>query len=668
MGSTVGGALALLVLAVVVAVAPSPARDPAATAEPSPGRALRAAVDAMQRGDDEDAEVLLRALARDHPVIADYADWLRLRLLVQSGRTEEAIALAAVWPHEDSPLRADVYTDLGRAYAALGREEDARSAWQIARRSATDESRLAALQMAIAESLRRSGDLRAAGEGFVYVWSHYPLSPEEEGASRALDEIEPALGEVLRTPHQARRRGDAFFRARRNEAALRSYDHALATRRLSASDASRARRKRAETLFRLRRYSEAASAFAALPQDDEVRVYHARSVVRSGDVLGGAALLAKIGRRSRSQGARATLLAGILYDDEGETAHARELYLRVTRMGSSAHASSALWSLGWAAYREGKDEDALGYFEQLESRGADALSRLRARYWRARTAERAGRPDAAQRFTELAREFPFSYYGWRARSRAGTDAGERAAPAVEPGVSVLPPRALARPRILLEAGMRSEALEELNRLFVRARGLEDRLALAQMYEEAGNYSRPQRLMLDPYREALARGPDPRWIEMWWYAWPAPWAEEVEQATGGAGAEPALVWAVMREESGYRPAVVSVSGARGLLQLMPETAERLARELSLGPVSADDLFRPLVNIRLGSHYLANLLRRFHGRASAAIGSYNAGPEAVARWTEGSTLEDDEWVEAIPYDQTRQYVKRVLASLHVYRVLH
>jgi soluble lytic murein transglycosylase len=137
---------------------------------------------------------------------------------------------------------------------------------------------------------------------------------------------------------------------------------------------------------------------------------------------------------------------------------------------------------------------------------------------------------------------------------------------------------------------------------------------------------------------------------------------------GVKIEPQLVYAIMREESGYRPQVVSVSGARGLLQLMPETAERVARDGQVGRFSVEDLFLPRVNIQLGSDYLSSLLRRFDGRTSAAIGSYNAGPQVVAQWIANGPTEDDAWVEEIPYDQTRSYVKRVLRSLHAYRVLY
>jgi soluble lytic murein transglycosylase len=176
-------------------------------------------------------------------------------------------------------------------------------------------------------------------------------------------------------------------------------------------------------------------------------------------------------------------------------------------------------------------------------------------------------------------------------------------------------------------------------------------------------------MVEGYNARLARLPAPEDLEVWWHAWPTPFIDVFrEVAESGIRVEPGLVYAVMREESGYRPEVVSISGARGLLQIMPETGKQLALRESLEAFSPDDLFIPSVNIRLGSAYLEQLLTRFDGRKSAAIASYNAGPSAVERWLAADPLEDDEWVEAIPYDQTREYVKRVLRSLHVYRALY
>jgi soluble lytic murein transglycosylase len=127
---------------------------------------------------------------------------------------------------------------------------------------------------------------------------------------------------------------------------------------------------------------------------------------------------------------------------------------------------------------------------------------------------------------------------------------------------------------------------------------------------------------------------------------------------------------MREESSFRPKVMSSAGARGLLQLMPETAERMTRMYSLGAFDEEALFVPETNIAAGSAYLDHLAGRFPGRLSAAVGSYNAGPLAVKRWLKGPSgeLEDDVWVEDIPYGQTRSYVKRVLRSYYVYKTLY
>ena len=126
---------------------------------------------------------------------------------------------------------------------------------------------------------------------------------------------------------------------------------------------------------------------------------------------------------------------------------------------------------------------------------------------------------------------------------------------------------------------------------------------------------------------------------------------------------------MREESGYRPEVLSFSGAYGLMQIMPSTGERLAREVGRKRFERDDLLLPDVNVTLGAFYLGELGARFPRRPSAAIASYNAGPQAVASWlVDEPERIDDEWVETIPYDQTRGYVKKVLRSLHAYRVLY
>jgi len=634
-----------------------------------PGAALRTARTLAAQGDVERAESLLVAVAERHPLIADYAEWLRLRILVEGERWREATEVG-VWRHSESPLESDFARLLGDAHAALGDELGARGLWDTAQRATTREDEAAALLVAIARSYERTQDEAAAAGAYLDVWARYPLAPVASDATERLGALERKLGRSLRNAEQERRRGDTFFRSNRNEEALAAYDRALASGSLSPGERARAQRQRAETLFRMRRYPEAAEAFAALTPDDETRIARARCFARMGNVLGAARELETIGRRSRSdQGARAKLLAGLLLDGEGETDRALGLFDAVVRTGGKSNwADEALWQLGWNAYRAGRYNTAINHFARLEERTIDPLSALRPRYWRARAAQRAGRPGHDAELAAIARGYPLSYYGWRASQLVEGDEGELEMGVVPEGTAALSGAQLSRPEILLEAELSEQALAELDRLFPRARGRADRLALAELYGDASNDNRAQRLMIEAYEAALSRAPAPDAIEVWWHAWPLPWPDDVQQLAADGGVEPALVYSVMREESGYRPSALSVAGARGLLQLMPETAVRLAREAGLPEPSPESLYEPRVNLALGSRYLAQLLGRFGGRASAAIASYNAGPQAVARWLEGSALADDEWVESIPYDQTRAYVKRVLRSLHAYRMLY
>jgi soluble lytic murein transglycosylase len=654
--------------------------EPAVQGPPvSPGRLLREALEARDRGETARAEAGFTALAENHPIIADYADLLRFEILIAAQRYRDVIDGAKTWKHQDSPVHSDFLTLLGRAYAEFGKPEDARASWGASIADTDDSERLAALHLSVADSYANSGDMAAAAESYLRVWTAYALTPEADAADKALNALERRIRTPLREPAHWRKRADTLYRWRRNEEALAAYEQALNAKGepLTASERRRANGQRARTLFRLRRYSQATKAFAALPADDEIAIWTARSLARAGEVEEAAQRLEAIGQGTRgNNGLRATLLAGLLWEGEGQSERARALYSAVAnRAPSSSYGRAALWKLGWQAYRAGHYEEAIAYFERQGKSEDDAVAALRSRYWQARAAERAGKKESAEAFANIASEYPLSYYGWRSRARVGNAAptfdGEEGDPLERIGITEgrnrLAPRELERPRILLEAGLAAEAREELDRLFTRARGRQDRLSLAQLYADAGDFHKPQRLMVDAYAESLARGPAPGQLELWWHAWPAAFEQEVK-AHADEPVAPELVFAVMREESGYRPEVVSVSGARGLLQLMPSTAERVARRSGMSKPTADDLFAPDVNIQLGALYLGELSGRFPGRTSAVIGSYNAGPEAVARWLRQSPVEDDEWVEEIGYEQTRSYVKRVLRSLHAYQVLY
>ena len=197
----------------------------------------------------------------------------------------------------------------------------------------------------------------------------------------------------------------------------------------------------------------------------------------------------------------------------------------------------------------------------------------------------------------------------------------------------------------------------------------ERMAAAPLLHEIGDHYGAVRLLIDGFGGTLDEGIDPEWREAWLYAWPRVYGDPVKAATEEFAFDPALVYAVMREESTYRAGVSSPVGARGLMQIIPPTGERIARSLGVEDFDTDSLYVPETNIRFGTYYLHYLLGRFDGSQTLAIAAYNAGPEAVSGWVARDGHQpDDAFVDSVPYGETRRYLRRVLRSYRVYRYLY
>jgi soluble lytic murein transglycosylase len=140
-------------------------------------------------------------------------------------------------------------------------------------------------------------------------------------------------------------------------------------------------------------------------------------------------------------------------------------------------------------------------------------------------------------------------------------------------------------------------------------------------------------------------------------YPRPYDADVRRAAGMTGLPPALIYAIIRQESLYRADAASSAGALGLMQLLPSTAKATARRAGLPAPTRSSLLQPSVNVPLGSSFLRNLLQSAEGQWPLAIAGYNAGPGAARRWLAESPVETDVWVENIPFNETRAYVQRV-----------
>jgi soluble lytic murein transglycosylase len=147
-------------------------------------------------------------------------------------------------------------------------------------------------------------------------------------------------------------------------------------------------------------------------------------------------------------------------------------------------------------------------------------------------------------------------------------------------------------------------------------------------------------------------------------YPRPYDREIADGAKRAGLPPEWLYGVLRQESLYDPRARSGADALGLLQLLPETARAVARRNDLPIPTRDDLFDPPTNVRLGAAYLREQADTFGGRFILALGAYNAGPNAVKRWLPTGPMEADVWIENVPYNETRNYIQRIVWHQTVY----
>ncbi len=305
----------------------------------------------------------------------------------------------------------------------------------------------------------------------------------------------------------------------------------------------------------------------------------------------------------------------------------------------------------------------------------EGLGGTRAANMEALAAAREGdRTHAVARWTEVARARPLSWPALVARARlieAGapvppTVEADEAQPAAEPLVVKLPPPVDVLHRIGLD-GDAEDALAAREAAVTQGAAGRGTEALCAAYGQLGRARRRYHVALQIPATMLARAPNARSRWAWECAYPMPYEGVVRASEEDGHLPEGLVVSVMRQESNFDPDAVSPARAVGLMQLLPETARAVADEMKL---AHDDtrLTSPAQNITLGGRYLRDLLDRFHGAIPLAVGGYNGGPDAIARWTSRApTMATDVFVEFIPFTETRIYVARVLGNLARYGYL-
>jgi soluble lytic murein transglycosylase len=298
---------------------------------------------------------------------------------------------------------------------------------------------------------------------------------------------------------------------------------------------------------------------------------------------------------------------------------------------------AALWSGDWNQAAQA-----------IESLSEPRRQSARWRYWAARTAEQLGDTDEARRSYESLLADDNYYSGMAAaRLKRAATPHARTLPADSQALATLERvPAFERARELFLCGMRQQATAEWQFGYDSLSG-EER---SQSIRLAASWGWFDRAIIAATAQSV--------FSDYALLYPRPFSDEVSNAARRAGLPPEIVYSVVRQESLYRTGAVSTAGAMGLMQLLPDTARRTALLWKLPSPRRADLFDPSVNTSLGAAYLRSLLDQFEGQLPVALAGYNAGPNAAQRWLPPHPLDADVWIENIPYNETREYVQRVL----------
>ncbi|MBI5213090.1 MAG: transglycosylase SLT domain-containing protein [Nitrospirae bacterium] len=413
--------------------------------------------------------------------------------------------------------------------------------------------------------------------------------------------------------------------------------------------------KLAYTVFRQKRYKEAAELYKTLNN----KYWRARSLLRTGDIETFESELPEFVKTGDKRFASLLIAYGTKKRRDGNIEKALEVFNN-TLSKYPSEKEDILWAKGWTYYLSGEYGNASDLFSQLY----DTHGGSKYLYWKNRCAEKSGsRHSSAHKKTVAYRD----YYGFL--SMLKDDSGLQTlsalaeANAKEKAQNVKldlsqPPRSLSpsleRVDILIRLGLRREAVSELIYMSKKNTDLNNIVHLSSYLKNLGNHKMAVNLIAKiPYAENLHE-----------LLYPSAFSEEVEEASGKNNIDPLLVLSVMREESRFDTEARSIAGALGLMQLMPATAQRLDRHVKLNIKHPAQLHDARTNILIGSYYLKQLLKTFNS-APAAIAAYNAGEDAVKDWLRKNSYSTiDEFIEDIPYDETRNYVKRVLTTYFEY----
>jgi soluble lytic murein transglycosylase len=615
--------------------------------------------------------------------LADYADYLTAQAWLQSNQLPQAEMVLndfnvkypdSIFVPSVPVLQANLFVQEGdpqRALAVLDRHRSEAIAGH------------ADYQLALAKAESMAGRTTEAQRLYRHVYLDYPLSTEA-GVARA----QLVTSGVLATlpPEERRRHADAVYHAGHYSDAEDEYRSLAAQPNVDSAEKTALLVAAAECDWKQNRLTQ--SELNAIPDSsDEAgarRMYLQMELDRDKDDT---AAQKSVVEQMESRFPSSLWLAEALYSSGNMYLLKKDYPTAITYYGELAkrfptmkYASSAHWRTGWLNYRLGHYPEAARLFEEQIRLYPDAKEVPSAFYWRGRLYQdqEHNAAAAAAYYKTILRLYPHYYYGMLAHQRLdelGPVVAQRIAsldalradpiPELSDDVPDDDPH-VVKAQLLANAGLNEYIEPEIH----AADGSDEwgAFAEADIYASYGESWRAMRLLKRAIPFYTSAPLDAIPVAYWRILFPQNYWSEIKADAEKNNLDPYMVASLIRQETEFNPGAVSNKSAYGLMQLLPSVGRSMAKEEGLRHFRTDELLNPSTNILLGTHYLRQTLDRFNNQPEYAFAAYNAGDNRVTDWQSiGNYHGIDEFVESIPFTETREYVQAILRNEEIYREL-
>ena len=620
--------------------------------------------------------------------LGEYVDFYLGTAYFQSGRTAEAVATLTDFEKEypESLLLRDARVLYGSGLLADNRAKDAIAVLQKDRQPPRAD-----LELALGKAYAGAGEPVKAAEILRNLYVTMPLSAEASQADVELKQLASTTQLPPVGPNGRRTRADLLAKGRRFSEAAAEYRDLLNV--VSPSDRPEIQIALAVALRRSGDDREAKKVLDGMESSagTEIsiqRIFNLAEIARSDNDEPG--FLQYLGQLRQAAPTSFWLQQALLSEgnyyllkpdyDKAIDAY-RELQQRFPKGG---RASYAHWKVAWLSLRQGRTAEAKTGFEQQIGLYPTSAEVPAALYWRARLAEEDKDSAMARAYYQkISERFRNFYYGELARRRlreirADDDPQPYTlldrVPAINTGTNITtsdPPTDNLRyqkAQVLENGALVDLAVRELQAAATEDKGNWVTAATAKIYEDAGRYDGAiqvfKRAVPNYFAVDLPTLPRPYWEALF----PKPYWPDLKKFSSQNALDPYLVASLIRQESEFNPGAVSRANALGLMQLLPKVGSSVARQEKLHHFSSEQLFTPEINLQLGTRYFRQMVDKF-GTFEYALAAYNAGSNRVDDWLgQGKYRDPQEFVESIPFTETREYVQAILRNANVYRQLY